>query len=79
MGLVFTGQLVQDGKPQAFKATILLCPKVGFNTLPMERSCDGLYMISLGSGTIRRCGPLEWAWPCWSRHGLVGVGVVLLE
>ena len=28
--------------------------------------CDGLYMLSPGSGTIRRCGP-------------VGVGVVLLE
>ena len=34
-------------------------------------------MISPGSGTIRRCGPvgvgvalLEEVWPCWSRYGL---------
>jgi hypothetical protein len=31
-----------------------------------EDNCDALYMLSLGSGMIRRCGP-------------VGVGVVLLE
>jgi hypothetical protein len=29
--------------------------------------CDGLYMLSLGSGTIRRCGPVGvgvslWVW-----------------
>ena len=34
-------------------------------TRPLDL-CDGLYMLGLGNGTIRRCGP-------------VGVGVVLLE
>jgi hypothetical protein len=66
VGFIFTGGLVQYGNSQAFKAPILLCPQVGFKTLPMERSCDGLYMLGPGSGTIRRYGP-------------VGVGVVLLE
>jgi hypothetical protein len=32
--------------------------------LPIYPSCDGLYMLGLGSGTVRRCG-------------LVGVGVSL--
>jgi hypothetical protein len=45
--------------------------------------CDGLYMLSPGSGTIRRCGLvgvgvalLEWVWPWWSGCGLDGVGVL---
>ena len=49
-------------------------------------TCDGLSMLSPGSGTIRRCGLvgvgvtlLEWVWPCWSGCGLVEVGVALLE
>jgi hypothetical protein len=33
---------------------------------PTDISCDGLYMLGPGSGTIRRCGPVE-------------VGVALLE
>ena len=43
-------------------------------------------MFSPGSGTFRRCGPverdmalLEEVWPCWSGCGLVGVVVALLE
>ena len=33
--------------------------------------CDGLYMLSPGSGTIGSCGPVG------ARCGLVGVGVSL--
>ena len=48
--------------------------------------CDGLNLLGPGCGSIRRCGlaivgvaSLEWVWPCWSRCGLVGGGVALLE
>jgi len=40
-------------------------------------ACGGLCMLGPGSDTIRRCGLLEWAWPCWGGCGLVGVGVAL--
>ena len=51
-----------------------------------EATCDALYVLGPGSGTIRRCdlagvgvALLKWVWPCWGRCGLVGVGVALLE
>jgi hypothetical protein len=48
----------------------------------MLAKCDGLYMLGLGSGTIRRCGGLYILGPgsgtIWS-CGLVGIGVTWLE
>ena len=35
--------------------------------------CDGLYMLNPGSGTIRRCGPVQVGVAFWSRHSPVGV------
>ena len=36
--------------------------------------CAGLFMLGPENGTIRRCGPVEWVWPWWSRCVAVGMG-----
>ena len=61
------------------------CMDMCMNIIQPYAHCDGLYMLSTGSDTIRRCGLvgvgmalLEEAWPCWRRHGPVGVGMSLL-
>jgi hypothetical protein len=30
-------------------------------------------MLGPGSGTIGRCGLVEWVWPCWGKCATVGV------